>query len=257
MWRRALTMPEHVAAAGWPLAPVDPAGPPAGGGTGGSPAPAAPAPVPPPAAAPAAPPAPAAASESAGDGFPSGVAVKDMTVEQQAAYWRHQARRHEGRHLDALGLKPGELDTLRKAQADVEELRRSQMTEQELAIAAARDQAAAETRKTYGGRLAEAEFRAASAGAVTADVLRDLRIDPSAYLTDAGEPDTTAIAAAVARLAPAPAGQRPPVDTGGGAGSGQAPDLKSQIAAAEAAGNWAQAGALKTALLAQSHTSTN
>lgn len=193
----------------------------------------------PPAASPAADPTPPVAPAQGGDdpGFPANTPWRDMAPEQQVAYWRHQARKHE--------------DAAKDRGTQLAQLQQAQMTEQELAIAAARDSGATEATRRMGARLAVAEFRAVSGGTVDADALSALRIDPAAYLTDDGEPDVDAIRAAVARLAPpAPAAPAGPIDTGGGGGSKE-PSLASQISAATAAGDWALAQSLKSRQLAE------
>jgi len=61
---------------------------------------------------------------SAGDtdtGFPAGTPVADMTAEQQVAYWKDKARKHEERNrgysdYDALKQKASEFDKLTEAQ---------------------------------------------------------------------------------------------------------------------------------------------
>lgn len=45
-----------------------------------------------------------------GKGYPEGTSVRDMTPEQQAAYWRHHARKHE----DALKGQRAEADKARE-----------------------------------------------------------------------------------------------------------------------------------------------
>lgn len=62
-----------------------------------------------------------------GKGFPEGTPVRDMTPEQQAAYWRHHARKHE----DALKGKTGgrTLDELVDAARKLKEIEDSQKSE--------------------------------------------------------------------------------------------------------------------------------
>lgn len=60
-------------------------------------------------------------------GFPSGTAVKDMTPEQSAAYWRHETKKQE------RIVKETQAD-LKKAKDDLDEIRREKLTEQERAV---------------------------------------------------------------------------------------------------------------------------
>lgn len=45
-------------------------------------------------------------------GFPDKTPVADMPAEQQAAYWRHQSKRHESRSLKALGFTDEQVDAI-------------------------------------------------------------------------------------------------------------------------------------------------
>jgi len=90
----------------------------------GQPAPVAPAPT-----APAPDQQPAQAT--AGDrGYPDNTPVADMSVEQQAAYWRHHARKHEDR-LKAIDVTPDELTRLREADAEMQRLADASRTDME------------------------------------------------------------------------------------------------------------------------------
>lgn len=111
---------------------------------GGAPAGGAPAPVPtPPPGAPAPTPTPAPGAPAPVDlGFPAETAVKDMTQEQQTAYWKYHSRKHEA---------AAELErTNAKAAADKLEAQRiAALPDAERALAEARAAGIAEGSKKY------------------------------------------------------------------------------------------------------------
>lgn len=121
-------------------------------------------------------------------GFPEKTPIKDMTPEQQVAYWKHKARKHE----DAANAR-SDYDTVK---AERDQLRQAGMSADEKALEdakkAAAEEARAQERATWAGRTVRAELRAALGGkglkteqinAITAP------IDPKNFLTDAGEVD--------------------------------------------------------------------
>lgn len=64
-------------------------------------------------------------------GFPAGTPVKDMTPEQQAAYWQDKARKHEDRVKAYGGKTPEEIAQL---QADLDAARTASQTAEQKAI---------------------------------------------------------------------------------------------------------------------------
>jgi hypothetical protein len=134
--------------------------------------------------------APAAGSD---DGFPTGVSVKDMTPDEQVAFWRHQAKTWEQR---ATGNKKD----VEAAQAELEKLKQAGMSDQEKAIAqqvqAAREQATSEITAKYQTRMVNNAIRAeARAGGLdltdeeTATKLATFTasLNPQAFLTEDGD----------------------------------------------------------------------
>jgi hypothetical protein len=96
-------------------------------------------------------------------------------------------------------------------QKRIDDAARANMTETEQAIVKAREEAAAEVRKTYASRLATSEFRtqAVAAGISTEQLpalLEDLAVDK--FVTDDGEPDlkriTTKVRSWASLAAPEP-----------------------------------------------------
>lgn len=123
----------------------------------------------------------------------------DLTAEVDK--WKSLARKNEER-AKANASAQAELDKLRDATA----------TEQEKAIAQARMEASTEAAKSFGSRLAEAQFRVAAAGRLDGDQLEGLLevVDLGRFVDDNGDPDIEAITSAVSRVAPkAPDGYAP------------------------------------------------
>jgi hypothetical protein len=126
--------------------------------------------------------------------------------------YRSEARKWEDRSKANAG-----------AARELDALRRQSMSDTERAVAEAVSAARAEMASTYGGRLVEAQVRAAAAGRpVDAEALLD-GLDRKRFLGDDGEPDTKAIAAWLDKVAPRSAepvpldlgqGQRPAGPTG-------------------------------------------
>ena len=73
---------------------------------------------------------PAPASQAGDRGYPENTPVADMTAEQQAAYWRTHARKHEDR-LKAIDVTPEELTRLRAADAEMQKLADASRTDME------------------------------------------------------------------------------------------------------------------------------
>lgn len=149
---------------------------------------------------------------STDSGEQSGQPTPEMGAEQQGAEtvpdyaaeaekWKSLARKNEER-AKANASAQAELDKLREATA----------TDQERAIAEARKEASSEAAKSFGSRLAEAQFRVAAAGRLDADQMEGLLevVDLGRFVDDNGDPDIEAITSAVSRVAPkAPDGYLP------------------------------------------------
>lgn len=122
---------------------------------------------------------------------------------------------------------------LRETEKANEQVRLASMTEAEKAVELARAETRAETLRTVGGRLVDAEVRAASAGRLDAEQVEALleMLDRSRFITDDGDVDRDQIAAHVARFAPA-GPRRPSGDVGQGARTNSQPSTASQFASA-------------------------
>lgn len=109
---------------------------------------------------------------------------------QETTDWKAEARKHERRSKE----KDAAVDELAKLKA-------SMQTDTEKAITKAKAEGATEASKTFGTKLAAAEFKAAVAakGLDLGDAL-DL-IDTTRFVTEQGDVDQDAIKKAVAKLA--------------------------------------------------------
>lgn len=188
-----------------------------GDGTGqGAP----PVPTPPPPA----PPAPAAGPEqtqNGPNGYPEGTPIAAMTPEQQAAYWRTYARRHE----DASKAKDAEIAALKPKAEQLAALEEASKSEAEKAVTAAeqrgrdtgRVEAEREAVAKYGAALVAAKFETALTprGLTTAQVETLMSgLNVTAFLGADGLPDTAKITEYAAAIpAPATGQQQPPVPT--------------------------------------------
>ena len=164
-------------------------------------------------------------------GYPEGVAVAEMTMPQQLAYFRTKARREEDTRKSAQQERDtarSERDAFKPKADQYDQLLDSTKSEQERAVENAKSEAAkaarAEERTKGSLALVGAEFRAAAKGVLTADALAGLLedIDRSRYVRDDGSVDLERIEKRVADLAP-PKQERERVDLGAGNRGGTKP----------------------------------
>jgi hypothetical protein len=170
----------------------------------------------------------AAAAENAERGYPLKTSPSDMTTDQQVAYYKAMARKHEDR---AKGMDSDELKQLRARAKRADELERQNMDVQERAVAEARDTARqeAETAATakYAPRLAETAFRVAIGTRKSQEDVDEFIADLNLprFLTDEGQVDTAKVLARVEQFAPVTGAQqklatRGPVVIRHGSGNG-------------------------------------
>lgn len=138
-------------------------------------------------------------------GFPKDTPVAEMTDKQQAAYWRHQSKRHESRATGLSKLTGGKTaEEIRAEQQELEGFRNASRTDSERAAKEAADKARSEERASYGSKLVAAEFRAALAH-VDADrrasIIEGLNL--AAYLDEHGDVDTDKVTKYAETIAPA------------------------------------------------------
>jgi hypothetical protein len=91
-------------------------------------------------------------------GYPDATPIADMSTEHQAAYWKHQSRKHEQRAN--AGPDAAELERLRAADAELAQRKAADMTETE------------RLQKEAADAKAEAEAARAAAAEVTSQLIR-------------------------------------------------------------------------------------
>jgi hypothetical protein len=152
------------------------------------------------------------------NGFPEKTPVKDMTGDQQVAYWKHQARKHEDRVKTM-----SDYDALK---AERDELKSKTQTADEKAIDAAKAEAATAAttaeRAKLAPKLVAAEFKAINAGRIDVDKMKDVLdgLDYTKFLTPEGDADADKVKRFVDGIAPAD-GKRKWPDMGQGRRSSQ------------------------------------
>jgi hypothetical protein len=122
--------------------------------------------------------------------FPANTPVKDMEPAQQAAYYKHQARKHEDRVKAYGDITPEKLAELTRER---DELRQANQSESERAIEEAKEAGRAEVRQLLAAERVRTALASALAGrSVEPDALLDL--DRSVFVKG-DKADTDAIKA--------------------------------------------------------------
>lgn len=147
-------------------------------------------------------------------GFPADTPIAEMTSDQQAAYWKHQARKHEG---VVKGL--GNIDELKAKAARADELEQERLGESEKAINAAREEGRQAALAEARPKLVESSFRSvAGQRHLPAEQIDTLwqAVNPQAFLTDMGEVDTDKVTNYLSAVSPAEDPKSGLYSTGGG-----------------------------------------
>lgn len=128
-------------------------------------------------------------------GFPENTPVKDMTIEQRAAYYEHQARKHEDRNKDLLKITGGKYGNDLKALLDEREnLLKDKLTDSERAIEDAKSQVRDEVTREFGPKSVRTAFEL-----LLSDMDEQERndaidlLDLTKFLNDAGDVDTAKV----------------------------------------------------------------
>jgi hypothetical protein len=154
------------------------------------------------------------AAEGADTGFPKDTPVAEMKPAEQAAYWKHQARRHEDRATEwtKLGKTPAEV------QQELEKLRQQTMTDQEKAVTEATQKGKAEGKTEASLKAARMAFEFALGHEPETNDQSDLidTLDLSKVVTEDGEIDTAKVRSIASKLAPAGKGTGSGFDIGAG-----------------------------------------
>lgn len=157
-------------------------------------------------------------------GFPEGTPLEQMTVEQQANYWKHQARKHEDRVKAFGGLTPEQLTQLREKAEKHDKLEYDLASDHEKAVTDARTAAAAAAAAMFVPQIVNAQLDAAAArkgvsGEALAKALEF--VDHEKFLNDDGAIDAAKVQSFVDGIAPAKGTQpKGPSLTGHSAGGG-------------------------------------
>lgn len=157
------------------------------------------------------------ATGGGGDGqpepkFPADTPVKDMTAEQQAAYWQEKSRKHEDRVKKFGDMTPEKLAQLQK---DHTELLAKGQTAEEKAVEEAKEAGRAEVRQELAKeRLKNALEKGLTGRIPNASALLDL--DRSTLVKKDGTVDTDALNAWVEANSTAVAGGKKNIDLGAG-----------------------------------------
>lgn len=154
-------------------------------------------------------------------GYPKDTPWTDMNDKQQAAYWRHNSRKHENQNKQLLGDRTPE--QVKKDLEELAELKKAQQTPAEQALTAAREEGKAEALKTERTNTATAIFRSTlETAGIKGDDLEEFvdAFNPAKFIGDSGV-ETTKITNFAKKLTPGKGnngGSGP--DYGGGRGGG-------------------------------------
>ena len=142
------------------------------------------------------------------EGFPANTPVAEMTVEQKAAYWQHQSRKHEERATEYRTAAGGKTAAEIKAELEsADTLKREKLSEQERAVEDAKREARESTASEYGTKAVRMAFELALRALPKQDrkeFIEDL--DLSRFLTDSGDVDTAKVLTRAEKIAPADKG---------------------------------------------------
>lgn len=139
-------------------------------------------------------------------GFPASTPLEQMTPEQQVAYYRHQARKHEDRNKDILKLTGGRYgDDLKALFDELDTLRTEKLTDSEKAVEEARRTAREEAAREFGPKMARLAFETALAHRDDRDDLI-AALNLTSVLTESGDVDTAKVRSIVEKIAPADKG---------------------------------------------------
>lgn len=149
-------------------------------------------------------------------GYPDNTPIKEMTADQQAAYWKYHAQKHERRSKERE-----DYDTIK---AELDQLKQSQMTDAEKQVEQAKAEGKAEAAQEFSTRMVDATLRGSLKGLQLADDDIDSRLaflDRKTFLTDDGEVDSDKVNAYLEGITPNKQNNEDAwPDTGGGSRGG-------------------------------------
>ncbi|RJO74164.1 hypothetical protein D5S18_18600 [Nocardia panacis] len=128
--------------------------------------------------------------------FPAETPIIEMTAEQQAAYWKHHARRHEDNAKAYKGVTP---DQVRDMQTELAKLKDDKLTADERAVNQARTEARAAAEAELLPKVRAAEVKAIASDVISGDRLRNFMdfADPAKFIGDNGEIDEAKVMGAL------------------------------------------------------------
>lgn len=143
------------------------------------------------------PPTDTGSEAAAPHGFPADTPLAEMTQEQQTAYWKHHARKHESAVKAFGGRTPQQIADL---ETQLNALQTERMSAEEKAIAEAVSQAQAATRAEVEQEW-QSKYRTARLEAVAGQILTDKEqlssfmniVDTSKFVGNDGDIDTEAV----------------------------------------------------------------
>lgn len=142
-------------------------------------------------------------------GFPANTPVAEMTAHQQAAYWKAQSRKHEGR-----AQRMADYPDLKKKAEEFDALTAASKTAHEKALEAAKAEGATEATaavlQRVGGQLVEARIRTQVGARMTPEQLDLLleNLDKGKFLNAEHAVDADKVTAYVTGILPAQQGQQ-------------------------------------------------
>lgn len=158
------------------------------------------------------------ADDDALPAFPPRTRPEDMTDAERAAYYQHQARRHEDRNKDLLRITGGKYgDELRALLDERQALLDASRTETEKAVATAAKEARDKALAEVAPRLVTMAFNVALAE-LPEDDRKELieTLDPTKFVDQDGNVDTDKVRSVAERIAPAVKGSGERQDYGAG-----------------------------------------
>lgn len=149
---------------------------------------------------------PPPAGGEADKGFPADTPLSEMSAEQQAAYWKDKARKHEQRANSRV-----DYDDLKSKADRLEQLERENESEKDKAVREAREKAATDTRAEIEAQTVQAMARMAlrSRGVKDEGIASFVtETNLSAFVSDDGQVDDERLLARVDRYAGTAGGQQ-------------------------------------------------
>jgi hypothetical protein len=121
-------------------------------------------------------------------GFPENTAIKDMSVDQQAAYYRFQNRQTDSKLAAFKGVTPQDVSTM---QQELEALRTKDMTAADKAIKDAEKAARAAADADWRPKLQTAQLRSIASEVLKGEQLNAWLsgVNPAAFANDNGDID--------------------------------------------------------------------